>query len=252
MRKLLLDVVEEVRLSASPTTVDSKRTRFLLVDLLRAYFCAAICATSSVARAQSEDVNETGPVVGAPSRERLLNHLQLQLAAAFRVDFGTFPHQPAMGVQVQLAARVAPFYIAIGATYWPSGEQSLTPYPKARLGRNALFGDLGIGADVTAAPFVVTPLIAVELGQLQAEAVGVLRPDRNQLLWVALGPSMSVSAHVWDGWSVALELSGLMPAGHMHWFMSTLTGDVAVLDAASVVWRASARVAYVVRESERL
>lgn len=214
--------------------------------------CAALCANPSNARAQSRRLSTVSAGGSAARPSSSADQVRLQLSAALRADSGTFPHQPALGVQVQFAARLAPLYAALGATYWPSSETSLAIDPSARLYSRALFGDFGIGVDFAAKPLVVTPLLDVELGQLQAAAVGIVQPERNQLLWVAVGPALAISADLCGGWFVALEMSGLMPASHLHWFMPTLSGDVLVLESVSVVWRASVRFGYAIRETEWL
>lgn len=214
--------------------------------------CAALCANASNARAQSKRSSTISAGASASRPSGSANQLGLQLSAALRADSGTFPHQPALGVQVQLAARLPPLYAALGATYWPSGETSLAVEPSARLYGSALFADFGVGMDFPTTLIVVTPLLDVEVGQLHAGAAGIVQPERNQLLWVAVGPALAISADLWAGWFVALEMSGLMPASHIHWFMPTLAGDVSVLDRESVVWRASFRFGYAIRETEWL
>ena len=173
--------------------------------------------------------------------------LHLQLATALRADIGTFPHQPAVGAQIQVAAQLAKLFVAVGATYWPAREQRSPLSFDARLYGSGLFTELGFGAALTATPFVVTPLLNVELGQLRAEAVGLQRTERNRLLWMALGTSLMLAAEVWRGWNIALEASGLVPIFDTHWLVRTPAGDAAAFDAQSVVWRLSLRMAYRLR-----
>ena len=196
---------------------------------------------------ESNDVEPTELISDespAPTQPR---PLRLQLTAAARADFGTFPHEPALGVQAQLAARIRPLYAALGVTYWPAREQRSASYPNARLLGSGLFADFSLGADISALPVVLTPALNVELGQLYAEAAGILGPERNRVLWLAFGPSVSAALSVFDRCEIALEFSGLVPAYRNHWLVGTPEGDVPAFDAASVVLRVALRVGYVLR-----
>jgi hypothetical protein len=173
--------------------------------------------------------------------------LHLQLSAAVRGDLGSFPHAPALGAQLQLAARIRPLYTALGITYWPAREVRSDLYPNARLHGSGLFADLSVGADVSGQPLVLTPALTVELGQLDAEALGIAGPQRSRVLWLAAGPSMAATLSLFERWEIALEVSGLFPAYRNHWLVRTPDGDVTAFNAASLVLRLALRVGFVLR-----
>jgi len=193
--------------------------------------------------------DDTSPVIthDEPGAAAATSGLRLQLWAAARADFGTFPHQPALGAQAQLAARLAPLYMALGATYWPAREQRSVTYPNARLSGSGVFGDLALGWDISAKPVVLTPALNVELGLLYAEALGIAGPERTRTLWFALGPSVSAAVNILSDLWLALEISGLVPAYQTHWLVRTPRGDVPAFDAAPLVLRVAVRVGYAVR-----
>jgi len=170
--------------------------------------------------------------------------LRLQLSAAARADFGTFPHQPAWGMQAQLAARIRPLYVALGATFWPAREQHSVSYPNARLRGSGVFGELGVGLDLSTKPLVLTPALNVELGLLYAEATGIAGPERNRVLWFAFGPSLSAAVNVLTDFWLALDVAGLIPAYQTHWLVRTPEGDVPAFDAAPLVLRIAVRIGY--------
>ena len=176
-----------------------------------------------------------------------LAHLQLQLSAAARAGLGTFPEQPALGVQAQLALRISSLYMAVGVTYWPAREQSSPTYPSARLRGSGIFSDLGLGWELTMLPFVVTPALNLELGQLSAEANGIEGPELNRALWLAAGAGASIALNLSDHWAVSLELSALVPISRTHWLVRTPQGDVQAFVAAPLTSRLSLRICYVLR-----
>jgi hypothetical protein len=164
-----------------------------------------------------------------------------------RAGLGTFPQRPALGVQAQLALRIAAWSIALGVTYWPSREQSSPSYPGARLHGSGIFSDLALGLDVTTRPIVVTPALNLELGQLSAEAVGIQGPELNRVFWLAAGPSASIAVNVLNDWALALELAGLIPVYRIRWLVRTPEGDAAAFVAAPVALRLSFRIRYWLR-----
>lgn len=173
--------------------------------------------------------------------------LHLQLSTSARADLGTFPQQPALGVQAQLAARFAPMFLAVGASYWFPREQSSTSYPGARLSGRGLFGDLSIGIDAIAQPILVTPQLNLELGLLEAEALGIAGPEHNSTLWIAFGPCVSVAVSVLKDWTVGLELGGLVTAYRAHWLVRTPEADVPAFVSSSLVLRLALRIGYALR-----
>ena len=179
-----------------------------------------------------------------PSEVSAKRTLRLQLSAAARADFGTFPHQPAFGMQVQLAARIRPLYVALGATFWPAREQHSVSYPNARLRGSGVFGEVGVGLDLSTKPLVLTPALNVELGVLYAEATGIAGPERNPVLWFAFGPSLSAAFNVLTDFWLALDVAGLIPAYQTHWLVRTPEGDVPAFDAAPIVLRIAVRIGY--------
>jgi hypothetical protein len=170
-----------------------------------------------------------------------------QLSASARADLGTFPQQPALGAQAQLAARFARLFMALGASYWLPREQSSTSYPGARLAGSGVFADLSIGIDATKQPISLTPHLNVELGRLAAEALGIAGPERNSTLWIAVGPCVSVAATVLKDWTVGFELGGLVTAYRAHWLVRTPTADVPAFVSSSLVLRLALRIGYALR-----
>jgi hypothetical protein len=171
----------------------------------------------------------------------------LQLTASARADLGTFPAQPAWGAQAQLAARFARLYLALGASYWFPSEQSSTSYPGARVSGSGVFSDLSIGIDATSQPVLLTPQLNVELGRLDAEALGIAGPEHNSTLWIAFGPCVSVAVNVLKDWTVGLELGGLVTAYRAHWLVQTPDGDVPAFVSSSLVLRLALRIGYALR-----
>lgn len=172
---------------------------------------------------------------------------QLQLSASARADLGTFPAQPAWGVQGQLAARFARLYLALGASYWFPSEQSSASYPGARVSGSGVFSDLSIGFDATTQPVLLTPQLNVELGRLDAEALGIAGPEHNSTLWIAFGPCVSVAVNVLRDWTVGLELGGLVTAYRAHWLVRTPDADVPAFVSSSLVLRLALRIGYALR-----
>lgn len=183
----------------------------------------------------------------APGSARATRVLHLQLWAAVRADVGTFPHQPALGVQAQLVARLAPLYFAIGATYWLPRDQRSASYPNARLRGSGVFGDLSLGWDVSTKAVVLTPALHAELGLLNAEARGIASPEGSRALWFAFGPSMSATLSILSDFWLGLEISGLIPAYRTHWLVRTPDSNVPAFDAAPMVLRIAVRVGYTLR-----
>ncbi|HET8936376.1 MAG TPA: hypothetical protein VFN67_23190 [Polyangiales bacterium] len=170
-----------------------------------------------------------------------------QLSASARADLGTFPQQPALGVQAQLAARFARLFVALGASYWLPREQISASYPGARLSGSGVFADLSLGIDATKQPISLTPQLNVELGRLDAEARGIAGPERNSTLWIALGPCVSVAVNVLNDWTVGFELGGLVTAYRAHWLVRTPTADVPAFVSSSLVLRLGFRIGYALR-----
>lgn len=222
--------------------------------------CGALAEAAAVLivlALEPEQGRDAEPVL-SPSADIAITHedeaeraaaraLHLQLSAAARADVGTFPQQPAWGVQAQLAARYKPLYAALGVTYWPAHEQRSESYPNARLRGSGLFADLGLGLDVTTRPVVLTPTLDVELGLLYAEALGIAGPERNRMLWVAFGPSVATAISVLPDLWLSLELSGLIPVYRTHWLVRTPQADVPAFDASPLVLRVALRVSYTLR-----
>jgi hypothetical protein len=214
-------------------------------------------ATNTEPPARSASVKDQETIVAEESDSLDITHdnapdassseLHLQLSAALRADLGTFPHQPALGVQAQLAARISSLSVGLGLTYWPAREQPSLSYPNARLFGRGLFADLAAGVDISARPIMLTPALNVELGQLDAQAVGIEGPERSRMLWIALGPSLSAAVSLFTDWSIALEVSGLVPAYRTHWLVRTPAGDVPAFDAAPIVLRGALRIGYALR-----
>ena len=183
----------------------------------------------------------------APSATSSTRSLRLQLWAAARAGFGTFPHQPAWGVQAQLAARFEPLWVAIGATYWPASEQRSESYPNARLRGSGAFGDLSVGFDIPTARVLLSPALSAELGLLDAEALDITGPERARAVWFAVGPSIAASWSVLTDLWLGLELSGLIASHRIAWHVRTPEGDVPAFGAAPLVLRISVRVGYSLR-----
>lgn len=175
------------------------------------------------------------------------SEFHLQLTASGRADFGTFPQQPALGIQAQLAARIDRLYVALGATYWTPRTASSASYPSAQLSGSGLISDLSIGVDATARPVVLTPQLNLEVGRLEAEAFGIAGPEQSSTLWIAFGPAASLAVSVLDDWSIALELAGLVTAYRAHWLVRTPSGDVPAFVSSSLVLRLAVRIGYALR-----
>ena len=173
--------------------------------------------------------------------------LHLQLSAAVRAGLGTLPQQPALGVQAQLALRISALQLSLGVTYWPAREQGSPTYPSARLRGSGIVTDVGFGWHLTATPFVLTPALNLELGQLSGEATGIEGPELQRALWLAAGPCASIAVNLSYDWAVALELSALVPISRTHWLVRTPAGDVQAFVAAALAPRLSLRIGYLLR-----
>jgi hypothetical protein len=110
-----------------------------------------------------------------------------------------------------------------------------------------LFFDLSLGADISGSPIVLTPSLNLEIGQLDAEAIGISGPEHNRMFWFAFGPCVSAAMSVLNDWSIAVEISGLIAAYRSHWLVRTPQGDVPAFDAAPVAFRAAVRIGYALR-----
>ena len=206
----------------------------------------AAAATPAPASTSDPDFSEVG---GLPQNSADLGdgEWHLQLSAAARADLGTFPQQPALGVQGQLAMRFARLFVGLGATYWVPSEQSSASYPGARLSGSGLFSDLSIGIDAIAQPILLTPQLNLELGRLDAEALGIAGPDHNSTLWIAVGPCISVAVTVLKDWTIGLDFGGLVTAYRAHWLVRTPAGDVPAFVSSSLVLRLALRIGYGLR-----
>lgn len=197
------------------------------------------------ANSEAESEREPEPPSDPEPLQRSTNPLRLQLSAAARANFGTFPHRPAPGMQAQLAARISPLYLALGVSYWPAFQQSSSSYPNARLRGSGIFSDLSIGLDIITQPILLTAALDLELGQLMAQAEGIAGPQSTRSLWLATGPSAGVGISFLNDWGLALELAGLTPLYRTHWLVRTPTADVSTFVAARMVFRLSLRLSYV-------
>jgi hypothetical protein len=183
------------------------------------------------------DARDAGPATSTMQR------LGLQLSASARGSLGLFPHA-ALGVHALLELHPAPFYAAVGVTYWPTGEQRSSSYPNASLRGAGLFADLSVGFTLTAGPLAVTPALCAELGGLRAEALGIDQPQPKRVLWAAAGASLLAAVSVLSHWTLGVEVAGLVPIFRTKWLVQSPTGDAPTYEASLVAPRVSLRLGY--------
>ena len=95
-------------------------------------------------------------------------------------------------------------------------------------------------------PLRLTSALHMELGQLEAEALRIDGPEVSHTLWAAAGLAMLARVFQLQGWSLSLELNGLVPLIRTRWLIRTQQGDVAAFVADPLVLRVAVRVGYAI------
>jgi hypothetical protein len=167
------------------------------------------------------------------------------LGAALRLDFGTLPQTPGLGLRAQLEAGVAQVHAWGGLTWWPLASKRADGYPNATLKSDAWLADVIAGYDLTTAPLTITPCAVGEYGQVRLATVGISSPDRQVVVWSAAGAGLRIAYQMPVRLRALLEILGVAPFLRPRWLVRTSQRDIPVFTSAQLALRISAGIAYV-------
>jgi hypothetical protein len=127
--------------------------------------------------------------------------------AALALDAGAMPDLAA-GVWIGAGLRLAGFFeIGLEGRFLPEQRARLAPRPQVGADVSMLAGRIRLGAGFVvledrAVAFELAPLIAVELGAVSANAVGLMTPLGSSSLWWAVDVGMELRAFFFDALGV--------------------------------------------------
>lgn len=169
----------------------------------------------------------------------------LALSAALRLDVGTVPAAPGIGVEPRIALRVGRLHVGLGATVWLPRETAVAQHASATVAGRGALGDVVIGWTFGSRPWRLTPEAVAELGMLSIEISNVATPGERDFRWFAAGVGVRGAFEFWSGFELFGNVAGLLPGTRPRALLPTRRGDVTSFEMAAVLLRVSAGLAYV-------